>query len=88
MFLGDARFAFLNESHTFHPYYVHKLTIYVEMLRSQQNAILLAAQKQPQIRTQKVMEGTISDPDAVKSDRRKRAALFLDKMKRDRIVGK
>nr|CAG4634844.1 EOG090X07RL [Alona affinis] len=87
---GDARFAFLNEAHTFHPYYVHKLTIYAEMLRNQQSALLLAAQQKLQpmpARSQAATAAAVaisSDPDAVKSDRRKRAALFLDKMKRDR----
>nr|CAG4637846.1 EOG090X07RL [Chydorus sphaericus] len=82
---GDPRFAFLKEDHNFHPYYIHKFTIYSEMHRNQQSAIIPAALQVP-INTIKSSTTTYKgDPDVVRSDRRKRAALFLDNIRRQKI---
>jgi len=88
MSLDDPRFAFLKEDHNFHPYYIHKFTIYSEMHRNQQSAIIPAALQVP-INTIKSSTTTNNgDPDVVRSDRRKRAALFLDNIRRQKIPGK
>lgn len=55
------------------------------MHRNQQNA-LLAAKQQASIVSAKLLS-IKTDPEVVKSDRRKRAALFLDKMKKEGVAG-
>ena len=82
---GETRFLFLKPEHPFHSYYTKKLTLYSDMLRDLET-------KQPESLENKSEEETPAerfavDPEVTKSERRKKAALFLDQMKRDRATG-
>lgn len=90
---GDPRFVFLNPEHAFHGYYIQKLSLYSSM------HLNVEVTKQPEIPNQRVeiklevgekspAERSAIDPELVKTERRKKATLFLDQMKRDRVTGK
>ncbi|KAK4019383.1 hypothetical protein OUZ56_001406 [Daphnia magna] len=90
---GDPRFVFLNPEHAFHDYYIQKLSLYSSM------HLNVEVTKQPEIPNQRVeiklevgekspAERSAIDPELVKTERRKKATLFLDQMKRDRVTGK
>lgn len=82
---GEERFAFLHPEHPFHGYYLKKLDVYTDIFREQENK-----QKALKVEEDKAVESTsntepvIADPELMKTQRRMKAALFLDQMKRDR----
>nr|SVE74237.1 EOG090X07RL [Daphnia barbata] len=90
---GDLRFVFLNPEHAFHGYYSQKLLLYSEMHReveitNQAEAPNRVIGDKNETREQSPAERPVADAELMKTERRKKAALFLDQMKRDRLTGK
>nr|CAG4641773.1 EOG090X07RL [Eurycercus lamellatus] len=83
---GDARFSFLDEGHLFHPYYAHKLLLYSEMHRNTECSLPVVQQASQSNASETRSEKFSSDVDIVKSERRKKAAQFLDRIKREKVV--
>lgn len=82
--LGDQRFVFLHPDHPFHGYYVQKLTLYTEMYREQESKKYVQVEEPKASESPINTEMTVTDPELMKTERRKRATLFLDQMKRDK----
>nr|SVE89936.1 EOG090X07RL [Daphnia sinensis]SVE90564.1 EOG090X07RL [Daphnia sinensis]SVE91192.1 EOG090X07RL [Daphnia sinensis] len=90
---GDPRFVFLNPEHAFHGYYIQKLTLYSSMHLNMEGTKQTEIPNQPtelkvDIKEKSPAERSAIDPELMKTERRKKAALFLDQMKRDRATGK
>nr|SVE91817.1 EOG090X07RL [Daphnia sinensis] len=90
---GDPRFVFLNPEHAFHGYYIQKLTLYSSMHLNTEGTKPIEIPNQPteiklDVKDKSPAERSAIDPELMKTERRKKAALFLDQMKRDRATGK
>nr|SVE88691.1 EOG090X07RL [Daphnia sinensis] len=90
---GDPRFVFLNPEHAFHGYYIQKLTLYSSMHLNMEGTKQTEIPNQPtelkvDVKEKSPAERSAIDPELMKTERRKKAALFLDQMKRDRATGK
>nr|SVE77658.1 EOG090X07RL [Daphnia lumholtzi]SVE78286.1 EOG090X07RL [Daphnia lumholtzi] len=90
---GDPRFVFLNPEHAFHGYYIQKLSLYSSMHLNTEGTKQSEIPNQPtelkvDVKEKSPAERSIIDPEFMKTERRKKAALFLDQMKRDRATGK
>nr|SVE75809.1 EOG090X07RL [Daphnia hispanica] len=86
----DPRFVFLNPEHAFHGYYTQKLSLYCSMQLNLETTKQLETSNQLvetkiEIREKSPAERSVIDPELMKTERRKKAALFLDQMKRDRL---
>nr|CAG4636251.1 EOG090X07RL [Eubosmina coregoni]SVE69853.1 EOG090X07RL [Eubosmina coregoni] len=87
---GDTRFAFLYPVHTLHSYYLHKLSIYTEIHKNQPT-VTTSLQSAPviekvAIKVEPVVERIVNDQELMRIERRKKAALFLDQMKKERVA--
>nr|CAG4646331.1 EOG090X07RL [Macrothrix elegans] len=78
---GDPRFGFLSTTHVCHSYYSQKRSLYSEM---HQKAKKL---KQPltTLVPEMLAKHQSNEQEAMKRERRKKAALFLDKMRKDSL---
>nr|SVE86806.1 EOG090X07RL [Daphnia similis] len=90
---GDQRFVFLDPEHAFHGYYIQKLSLYSSMYLNTEGTKQTEIPNQPaelkvDVKEQSPAERSAIDPELMKTERRKKAALFLDQMKRDRATGK
>ena len=88
---GDTRFAFLYPVHTLHSYYLHKLSIYTDIHKNQPT-VTTSLQSAPviekvAIKVEPVVERIVNDQELMRIERRKKAALFLDQMKKERVAG-
>lgn len=83
---GDPRFVFLNPEHAFHGYYTQKLSLYCNMQLNLETT-KQPEERKPEVREESPAERSVIDPEVMKTERRKKAALFLDQMKRDRLSG-
>lgn len=88
---GDIRFVFLSPEHAFHDYYTQKLSLYTDMHREleakQSETSSQLVENKRETRGESPAERSVVDPELMKTERRKKAALFLDQMRRDRVVG-
>jgi hypothetical protein len=88
---GDLRFVFLSPEHAFHDYYTQKLSLYTDMHREleakQSETSSQLVENKRETRGESPAERLVVDPELMKTERRKKAALFLDQMRRDRVVG-
>ena len=82
---GDPRFVFLDPEHAFHGYYTQKLLFYSDLHRELQAK--QSAENKRETREESPAERAVIDPELMKTERRKKAALFLDQMRRDRVAG-
>nr|CAG4640939.1 EOG090X07RL [Eulimnadia texana] len=74
---GDPRFTFLQPDHAYHAYYLQKLTVYSEMLGNK------ADQKHKATEPKEEISAVPEDPEEkLKSERRMKAAAFLDQIKK------
>ena len=95
IYLGDTRFAFLYPVHALHSYYLHKLTIYSEMHKIKpsvavvtQPSLLSPLMQKVEVKVDPLVErNATSDLELMRIERRKKAALFLDQMKKERTAG-
>nr|CAG4649412.1 EOG090X07RL [Scapholeberis mucronata]SVE93672.1 EOG090X07RL [Scapholeberis mucronata] len=89
---GDERFVFLHPEHPFHGYYLKKLSVYGDIFREQEKQKALKGGEVKAVESTSNTKPVITDPESMKTQRRMKAALFLDQMKRDRgsssIAGK
>ena len=88
---GDLRFVFLSPEHAFHDYYTQKLSLYTDMHRElkakQSETSSQLVENKRETRGESPAERSVVDPELMKTERRKKAALFLDQMRKDRVVG-
>lgn len=93
--LGDTRFAFLYPVHALHSYYLHKISIYSEIYKNKppvdvvkQPALLAPLIDKVEVKVEPVVERNATvDQDIMRIERRRKATLFLDQMKKDRASG-
>lgn len=89
---GDARFTFLNSGHAFHSYYIQKLTVYTELHHDIENKQAALQQSNEKTTNETVVENPSIDhvpvdQEVLKNERRKKATLFLDQIKKDKAAG-
>nr|SVE73610.1 EOG090X07RL [Daphnia atkinsoni] len=89
---GDPRFVFLNPEHSLHGYYTQKLSLYCSMqpnleTSKQPEAPNQPVERKPVVTEENPAERSVIDPEVMKTERRKKAALFLDQMIRDKLSG-
>ncbi|EFX75393.1 hypothetical protein DAPPUDRAFT_226343, partial [Daphnia pulex] len=89
---GDPRFSFLSTEHAFHSYYKEKLLLYTDMQQElqakQSESSNHSVESKKETREESPAERLVVDPELMKTERRKKAALFLDQMRRDKVAGK
>ena len=79
---GDLRFNFLNPEHAHHAYYLRKLNLYVDMWASKSQA----TDEQDKENSQGSSGHEVEDQH-LKNERRKKAALFLNKLRQSKSSG-
>jgi len=88
---GDLRFGFLSTEHVFHSYYKQKLLLYTgmhqELQAKQSEPSNHSVESKRETREESPAERLVVDPELMKTERRKKAALFLDQMRRDKVAG-
>jgi hypothetical protein len=88
---GDPRFSFLSTEHAFHSYYKEKLLLYTDMQQElqakQSESSNHSVESKRETREESPAERLVVDPELMKTERRKKAALFLDQMRRDKVAG-
>ena len=89
-YLGDPRFLFLDNGHAFHATYTQKLAIYTEIVKVKEEAVVSHAPpaKEPSGGLSVVATEAAEDEERLKNERRKKAALFLNKLRQIKTLSK